>query len=124
MVRSNFEILRRPVRAGEGKCCCPLAGGTGSYGRPGRLDPQGLPSGDGRLFVRPYDMAVVPLAGAAFEGRVTRIHGLGPARRIEVALHSEAGAVIEIDVPRSGELAPGQTVGLKPRTYRIFGAAQ
>jgi sulfate/thiosulfate transport system ATP-binding protein len=93
-------------------------------GAPTGLDPQGLRSGDGRLFVRPYDMAVVPLAGAAFEGRVTRIHGLGPARRIEVALHSEAGAVIEIDVPRSGELAPGQTVGLKPRTYRIFGAAQ
>jgi sulfate/thiosulfate transport system ATP-binding protein len=93
-------------------------------GAPTGLDPQGLRSGDGRLFVRPYDMAVVPLAGAAFEGRVTRIHGLGPARRIEVALHSEAGAVIEIDVPRSGELAPGQTVGLKPRTYRIFAAAQ
>jgi sulfate/thiosulfate transport system ATP-binding protein len=93
-------------------------------GAPTGLDPQGLRSGDGRLFVRPYEMTVVPLAGAAFEGRVTRIHGLGPARRIEVALHSEAGAVIEIDVPRSGELAPGQTVGLKPRTYRIFGAAQ
>ena len=69
-------------------------------------------------------MAVVPIAGAAFEGRVTRIHGLGPARRIEVALRSEASAVIEIDVPRSGELAPGQAVGLKPRTYRIFAAAQ
>jgi sulfate/thiosulfate transport system ATP-binding protein len=69
-------------------------------------------------------MAVVPVDGAPFEGRVTRIHGLGPARRIEVALRSDDGAVVEIDVPRSGELAPGQAVGLQPRTYRIFASAQ
>jgi sulfate/thiosulfate transport system ATP-binding protein len=126
------EVYERPATAfvhefiGE-SIVLPItvADGVARFGgAPTGLDPQGLRSGDGRLFVRPYDMAVVPLAGAAFEGRVTRIHGLGPARRIEVALHSEAGAVIEIDVPRSGELAPGQTVGLKPRTYRIFGAAQ
>ena len=102
-----------------------VADGVARFGgAPTGLDPQGLRSGDGRLFVRPYDMTVVPVAGAAFEGRVTRIHGLGPARRIEVALRSQDGAVIEIDVPRSAELAPGQTVGLKPRTYRIFASAQ
>jgi sulfate/thiosulfate transport system ATP-binding protein len=131
-IGTGQEVYERPATAfvhefiGE-SIVLPItvADGVARFaGAPTGLDPQGLRSGDGRLFVRPYDMAVVPLAGAAFEGRVTRIHGLGPARRIEVALHSEAGAVIEIDVPRSGELAPGQTVGLKPRTYRIFGAAQ
>jgi sulfate transport system ATP-binding protein len=90
---------------------------------PVGLDPQGLQNGTGRLFVRPYDMAVVPVADAPLAGRVTRIHGLGPARRIEIALRSQDGAVVEIDVPRSGELAPGQEVGLRPRTYRIFAAA-
>jgi sulfate transport system ATP-binding protein len=126
------EVYERPATAfvhefiGE-SIVLPItvADGVARFGgAPTGLDPQGLRSGDGRLFVRPYEMTVVPLAGAAFEGRVTRIHGLGPARRIEVALRSEAGAVIEIDVPRSGELAPGQAVGLKPRTYRIFAAAQ
>jgi sulfate/thiosulfate transport system ATP-binding protein len=126
------EVYERPATAfvhefiGE-SIVLPItvADGVARFGgAPTGLDPQGLPSGDGRLFVRPYDMAVVPIAGAAFEGRVTRIHGLGPARRIEVALRSETSAVIEIDVPRSGELAPGQTVGLKPRIYRIFAAAQ
>jgi sulfate transport system ATP-binding protein len=126
------EVYERPATAfvhefiGE-SIVLPItvADGVARFGgAPTGLDPQGLRSGDGRLFVRPYEMTVVPLAGAAFEGRVTRIHGLGPARRIEVALRSEAGAVIEIDAPRSGELAPGQAVGLKPRTYRIFAAAQ
>jgi sulfate transport system ATP-binding protein len=89
------------------------------------LDPQGLRSGPGRLFVRPFDMTVVPVAGAPFEGRVTRIHGLGPARRLEVALRAQdGGAVVEIDAPRAGELAPGQEIGLKPRAYRIFASAQ
>jgi sulfate/thiosulfate transport system ATP-binding protein len=87
------------------------------------LDSQGLRSGAGRLFVRPYDMAVVPVAEAPLAGRVTRIHGLGPARRIEIALRSQDGAMVEIDVPRSGELVPSQEVGLRPRTYRIFAAA-
>jgi sulfate transport system ATP-binding protein len=102
-----------------------VADGVARFGgAPTGLDPQGVRSGAGRLFVRPYDMAVVPVDGAPFEGRVTRIHGLGPARRIEIALRSDTDAVIEIDVPRPDELAPGQAVGLKPRTYKIFAAPQ
>jgi sulfate/thiosulfate transport system ATP-binding protein len=87
------------------------------------VDSQGLRSGAGRLFVRPYDMTIVPSADAPLGGRVTRIHGLGPARRIEIALRARDGAVVEIDVPRAGELVPGQEVGLRPRVYRIFAAA-
>jgi sulfate/thiosulfate transport system ATP-binding protein len=126
------EVYERPATAfvhefiGESVILpVTVADGVARFGgAPTGLDPQGLGSGAGRLFVRPYDMAVVPVDGAPFEGRVTRIHGLGPARRIEIALRSEDGAVIEIDVPRPSELAPGQAIGLKPRTYRIFAAAQ
>ena len=126
------EVYERPATAfvhefiGESVILpITVADGVARFGdAPTGLDPQGLRSGAGRLFVRPYDMAVVPVAGAPFAGQVMRIHGLGPARRIEVALRSADGAVIEIDAPRSGELAPGQAVGLKPRTYRIFAAAQ
>jgi len=84
-----------------------------------KLDPQGAPSGNANLFVRPYEMAVVPAADAAFTGTVRRVHGLGPARRVEIAL-TESEAVVEIDTPRGGGVEAGQTVGLAPRRYRIF----
>jgi sulfate/thiosulfate transport system ATP-binding protein len=81
-------------------------------------------NGNGTLFVRPYDMAVVPVTEATFAGQVTRIHGLGPARRIEVALHSEGGGVVEVDLPRTSDVMTGQTIGLRPRQYRIFAAPE
>jgi sulfate transport system ATP-binding protein len=88
-------------------------------GQPTSLDSQGVPDGAGTLFVRPYDMAVVPVTEATFAGQVTRIHGLGPARRIEVALRS-GGAVVEVDLPRTSDVAAGQLIGLRPLQYRIF----
>ncbi|MBO0753799.1 MAG: TOBE-like domain-containing protein, partial [Bradyrhizobiaceae bacterium] len=91
-------------------------------GRPTGLDNQGVCNGPGTLFVRPYDMAVVPLAEATFAGQVTRIHGLGPARRIEVTLQSD-GSVVEVDLPRTYEVSAGQTIGLRPLHYRIFAGA-
>ena len=89
-------------------------------GRPIGLDSQGVSNGKGTLFVRPYEMAIVPVEEAAFAGRITRIHGLGPARRIEVALNP-TGGLVEVDLPRHGDVSPGQSVGLRPRQYRIFG---
>jgi len=98
-----------------------IENGIVSYGgQPIGLDSQGVRNGKGTLFVRPYDMAVVPVDGATFAGLVTRIHGLGPARRIEVALHSDDGGVVEVDVPRTSDVSAGQTIGLRPRQYRIF----
>jgi sulfate transport system ATP-binding protein len=88
-------------------------------GRPTGLDSQGTPNGAGTLFVRPYNLAVVPAAEATFAGQVTRIHGLGPARRIEVALQSDGG-VVEVDLPRTYDVSTGQTIGLRPLQYRIF----
>jgi hypothetical protein len=50
---------------------------------------------------------------------VKRIHGLGPARRIEVALGSD-GNVIEIDASHIKSVDSGEGVGLVPNRYRIF----
>jgi sulfate transport system ATP-binding protein len=91
-------------------------------GQPMGLDSQGVPNGAGTLFVRPYDMAVVPVAEAIFAGQVMRIHGIGPGRRIEVALQS-GGGTVEVDLPRTSDVAAGQTIGLRPLQYRIFAAA-
>jgi sulfate/thiosulfate transport system ATP-binding protein len=102
-----------------------IQNGVVSYaGLPLGLDSQGVRNGNGTLFVRPYDMAVVPVTEATFAGQVTRIHGLGPARRIEVALHSEGGGVVEVDLPRTSDVMTGQTIGLRPRQYRIFAAPE
>jgi len=84
------------------------------------LDNQGVRDGKATLFVRPYDMAVVPVGEATFAGRVARIHGLGPARRIEVALHSDPGGIVEVDLPRTSAVSTGEQIGLRPRQYRIF----
>ncbi len=127
-IGSPQDVYERPATAfvhdfiGE-SIALPItvAEGIARYaGEPIGLDPQGTRNGIAKLFVRPYDMALVPVEGAPLAGAVTRIHGLGPARRIEVALRSSPGAVIEVDLPRSGEVSTGQVVGLSPRQYRIF----
>jgi sulfate transport system ATP-binding protein len=121
------EIYDRPRTAfvhefiGE-SVALPVAvvGNTVAFGgRTIAVDPQGVPNGPARLFVRPYDMAVVATGGAPFEGSIKRIHGIGPARRLEVAL-ADGGSLVEIDAPRIPEFAVGQVIGLAPNRYRIF----
>ena len=77
--------------------------------------------GAARLFVRPYDIAIVGPANARLQATVRRVHGIGPARRVEVAL-AASSETIELDVPRTLELAPGQRLGLAPHRYRVFSA--
>jgi sulfate transport system ATP-binding protein len=83
------------------------------------LDCQGAGNGPGTLFVRPYEMDIMATGEATFGGVVRRIHGLGPARRIEVALQGDGG-VVELDLPRTTTVSAGETVGLRPRQFRIF----
>ncbi|SRR5216684_1432550 len=93
-------------------------------GRKLALDRQGLADGEARLFIRPYDVAIVPdAATAALNGVVWRVHGFGPARRLEIVLR-EGGRehFIEVNAPRPEEIAIGQAVGLEPRAYRLFAA--
>src|SRR5205085_4024102 len=49
-------------------------------GRNIELDAASLSDGAAKLFVRPYDMVIVPLERATLKGTVKRVHGLGPAR--------------------------------------------
>jgi sulfate transport system ATP-binding protein len=86
------------------------------------LDPQGVPSGAALLFARPHDLTIVPTTGEhRLKGVVRRIHGIGPARRVEVALGGAAAeTLIEVDAMRSQQLRVGQMVGLRPDQYRLF----
>jgi sulfate transport system ATP-binding protein len=91
-------------------------------GRKLDLDPQGLSNGPASLFVRPYEVTIVRDAGSeALSGVVQRVHGFGPARRLEIALREgEREHYIEVTAPRHEQIAIGQHVGLKPRAYRLF----
>jgi sulfate transport system ATP-binding protein len=85
------------------------------------LDPQGV-SGAALLFARPHDVTIVPFSGEnLLHGVIKRIHGIGPARRIEVALSSQQGeTLVEVDALRSQQLHVGQSVGLRAEQYRLF----
>jgi sulfate transport system ATP-binding protein len=87
------------------------------------LDAQGVAGGPARLFVRPYQMQIIPAERAPFRGRVKGVHGIGPARRVEIALGSGAvETVIEVDAPRQQALDVGQPIGLSPQQYKVFAA--
>jgi sulfate transport system ATP-binding protein len=103
----------------------PVAIESGSVRFDGRrldLDSQGVADGPARLFIRPYEVSILAEGtDALLAGRVTRVHGLGPARRVEIALQTdEQEHLIEVDAPRSQQFALGQSVGLRPHNYRIF----
>ena len=121
------EVYERPATAfvhefiGE-SIAVPIVVAQGAVQFGGRaigLQAQGVRDGEARLFVRPYDMAVAPQEHAPFSGTVRRVHGLGPARRVEIALGDEDN-IVEIDAPRAQTVAPGQVVGLAPQRYRVF----
>src|SRR5215510_8613645 len=98
------------------------AGGVSFGGRRLALDPQGLADGHASLFIRPYDVAIAA-DGAALNGTVRRVHGLGPARRIEVELQTESDVhLVEVDAPRLQLIEIGQPIGLKPQSYRLYAA--
>jgi sulfate/thiosulfate transport system ATP-binding protein len=91
-------------------------------GRAIGIVPQGMPDGAATLFARPYDISVLPeSAGHDLKGVIRRIHGIGPARRIEIAIGSEhAQTLIEVDASRTQQWQIGQTVCLRPEQYRLF----
>jgi sulfate transport system ATP-binding protein len=91
-------------------------------GRPIGVHPQGMPDGAATLFARPFNMTILPASVEAdLKGVVRRIHGIGAARRIEIALGSEqAPTIIEVNASRAQQWRVGQTVGLRPEQYRLF----
>jgi sulfate/thiosulfate transport system ATP-binding protein len=89
-------------------------------GRSVGLDAQGAPDGIATLFARPFNMTILPDAEPdSLRGEVRGIHGIGPARRIDVALGG-AQTVTEVDAPRSQHCAIGQVLHLRPAQYRLF----
>jgi len=103
----------------------PLAVRDGAVffgGRPVALEPQGIGDGPARLFVRPDEMAIVAPSRALFTGQIRQVHGLGPDRRIVVALSAVPETEIEIALPRGSVVGVGEIVGLTPHRYRIFAA--
>jgi len=86
------------------------------------LDTQGITEGGAILFARPFNFTILPASVEDnLKGVVRRVHGIGPARRIEIALGSEdAEIIIEVDAQRSQQWRVGQQVGLRPEQYRLF----
>jgi sulfate transport system ATP-binding protein len=89
-------------------------------GRSIGLDPQGAPDGTATLFARPFNMAILPDAETnSLRGEVRSIHGIGPARRIEIAVGG-AQTIIEVDAHRSRQCQIGEILHLRPAQYRLF----
>jgi sulfate transport system ATP-binding protein len=89
-------------------------------GRPIGVDARGAPDGVATLFARPFNMTILSDAAPdSLHGEVRGIHGIGPARRIDVVLGG-AQTVIEIDAPRSQDCAIGQVLHLRPAQYQLF----
>jgi sulfate transport system ATP-binding protein len=109
------ESIELPVEVGEGAVRLD--------GQPLAIAAEGLRSGPSRLFIRRHDMQVGPAGSGAFEGAVTHVRSFGPTQRAEVKL-AQGQAAIEIDAPRDHALQVGDIVGLTPRRYRIFAAAE
>ena len=91
-------------------------------GRPIGIDPQGNADGPASLFARPFDMTILPPSSEnVLMGVVTRVHGIGPARRVEIALGAEgAQTIVEVVALRNQPWRIGQSVGLRPEQYRLF----
>jgi sulfate transport system ATP-binding protein len=91
-------------------------------GRPIGVDPQGVADGAATLFARPFNMTITSASGECdFTGIVKGVHGIGPARRVEIALGDAAAeTIIEVDALRAQQWNVGQVVGLRAEQYRLF----
>ena len=87
-------------------------------GQPIGIDPQGVAEGAATLFARPFNMTILPTSTEVdLEGVVKRIHGIGAARRVEIALGGEAAqTIVEVDAPHDQQWRVGQIVGCGRRS--------
>jgi sulfate transport system ATP-binding protein len=90
-------------------------------GRSLPLDSQGTPAGPAKLFVRPYDMSLVPERDGALSGVVKQVKAFGPNLRVEIELSGPSEPIaLEIQARRDERVEAGQQIGLLPERYRIF----
>ena len=95
---------------------------AGHFGLPGQslaLPAEGR--GEATLYVRPHDLALVaPHEGVS--ARVLATHHRSDRIVVELAVEGQE-RVLEADLPDRADAslpAPGDTVGLRPRRYRVF----
>jgi len=87
------------------------------------IDRQGISDGNAALFIRPFNITILPTqsADATVVGKVARVHGLGSERRIEVQIRTDKNDwLVEVDAPRDFEITSGQPVGLRFKHHRLF----
>jgi len=91
-------------------------------GRPTGLDGQGIADGGATLFARPFHVTILPPGeGTHLRGVVKRVHGIGAARRIEIAIEDHsAETIVEVDAPHSQQWSVGEAIALRPEHYRLF----
>ena len=90
-------------------------------GEPLGLDAQGLESGAGGMFARPHELAIVPSTGEhRLRGVVKRIHGIGPARRVEIALGGGDSADTDRGGRRRWARRDNNWWACRPEQYRLF----
>ena len=66
-------------------------------------------------------MTILPASAESdLKGVVKRIHGIGAARRVEIALGEPAQTIVEVDALHDQQWHVGQIVGLRPEKYRLF----
>jgi sulfate transport system ATP-binding protein len=125
------QVYEQPVNAfvhefiGE-SLCVPVAIKDGTLHFDGRtlgLDSHGNADGPANLLLRPYNVTILNNPEASpLRGTIKRVHGLGPARRVEVAVQTgDKEHLVEVDAPREQKIDVGQAVSLRPNSYRVFG---
>ncbi|VFU07635.1 sulfate/molybdate ABC transporter ATP-binding protein [Methylocella tundrae] len=69
-------------------------------------------AGEGRLFVRPQDIAIGDAGPGALQGEILSVRRSGPTRRAEIAIPCQASS-IEVDTPASAVYRPGEKVPVR-----------
>ena len=87
------ELIVVPVEVAEGRV---LFGGE-----PTGLDPRALPQGAARLFVRPFELAIVPPQSAPLGRRKARARHRSGAPRGGRSRRRAQETVVELDPPRA-----------------------
>ena len=82
------------------------------------------PPGPAQLFVRPHDLAFGDPSAAPLQGNVQGLRRVGSIRYADVLVEfGGQDVIVEASIPPSQNLQVGERVGLTPRRYRVFDAA-
>lgn len=107
------EVNCLPARVEAGRALLPFG--------PCVVDAAGLPDGEARAYIRPHEVMLEAAAGQNCRATVRSLFVIGPRTRVHLV---EGGHAIEADIDRSITdtlgLAPGNQVGVRFQTVRLF----